>query len=65
MKIIERTRKTTGAGDLVEYLVKPIAKTLDKTLGTNLADCEGCEKRKENWNAAVPDIRKPLTRRKP
>lgn len=37
-----------GLGDLVAALAKPIAKAV------GLEDCEGCAKRQEKWNAAVP-----------
>lgn len=37
-------------GDKVESIAQPIAKGLDKLLGTNIADCGGCQKRKEKLN---------------
>ncbi len=43
-----------GAGDLVEKFAQPIARTLDKVLGTNIQGCGGCKKRKEKLNEMLP-----------
>lgn len=43
-------RREVGAGDLVARLAKPIARRLDKFLGTNLAECESCERRRRWLN---------------
>lgn len=37
-------------GDAVESIAKPIAKTIDKALGTDLEHCEACERRKNFLN---------------
>jgi len=39
-----------GLGDIVEKLVKPIAKLSDKILGTSFVNCRPCQKRKEKLN---------------
>lgn len=38
--------KPQGLGDRVERVAQPIAKIIDKTLGTNIQGCGGCKKRK-------------------
>ncbi len=48
----EKTPK--GLGDLVEKVAKPIAKTIDFMIGTNLTKCQSCGERKEWLNKKVP-----------
>jgi hypothetical protein len=43
-----------GMGDAVEKLAQPIAKVIDKVLGTNVQGCGGCAKRKQWLNKAIP-----------
>ncbi len=45
-----KKNKKKGLGDYVEQIAKPIAKVIDKTFGTDLEHCEGCEKRKKALN---------------
>lgn len=39
-----------GVGDAVHAIAKPIAKVLDKTLGTNFSGCGACAKRRARLN---------------
>lgn len=43
-------RTTKGLGDLVEKVAKPIAKAIDKVVGTDIEHCDGCDKRKDFLN---------------
>ena len=43
-----------GMGDIVAKVAQPIAKGLDKVLGTNIQGCGGCKKRQEKLNNAFP-----------
>jgi hypothetical protein len=58
------TPRTTGLGDVVAKVADPIARALDAALGTKLAGCGGCSKRRRALNRLVPDVRNPLQRRK-
>lgn len=46
--------KMRGLGDVAHAIANPIAKASDKLLGTKLAKCGGCKKRRKKWNKAVP-----------
>jgi hypothetical protein len=59
MRLIKTTRKI-GAGEVVEYFAKPVARAIDAVAGTKIAQCAGCEERKAKLNAAVPDILHPF-----
>lgn len=48
------TSSIKGAGDVVYKVAQPIAKVLDKALGTNIAGCGGCKKRREWLNKNIP-----------
>ena len=50
----KRPRKI-NIGDMVEVIARPIAKTIDDVLGTNVSNCEGCQKRKEYLNNLTKD----------
>ena len=39
-----------GVGDAVARVAQPIAKVIDKIAKTNIADCGGCQKRRELLN---------------
>lgn len=39
-----------GLGDIVHALAAPIAKLIDRVAGTDLQNCTGCAKRREEWN---------------
>lgn len=56
--------RTTGLGDVVAKVADPIARALDAALGTKLAGCGGCSKRRRALNQLIPDVRNPLQRRK-
>ena len=50
-----RTRRSTvipsrGLGDVVASVAQPIARTIDRLFGTNVAGCGGCSKRQEQLN---------------
>lgn len=47
-------RRIRGAGDVVAMVAQPIAKGLDKVLGTDLQNCGGCKKRQDALNKAMP-----------
>lgn len=49
-------KTVTGLGDVIAFVVQPIAQGMDAVLHTNLRNCGGCQERKEDYNAAVPDI---------
>ena len=51
---IEVKRKSSGLGDLVEKLAKPVARLIDLTTGTKLAGCQSCQQRREKLNQLVP-----------
>lgn len=53
-KIINKTKKTEGLGDLVESVAKPIAKAIDGIAGTNIEGCGACQKRKKYLNKKFP-----------
>lgn len=59
MRLIKTTRKI-GAGEVVEYFAKPIARAIDAVAGTQIAECVSCEERKAKLNAAVPDVLHPF-----
>ena len=40
----------TGLGDKVHAIAQPIAKAIDKTVGTNISKCGACAKRREKLN---------------
>jgi hypothetical protein len=54
MKKFKRPRKLKGLGDVVEMIAKPIAREIDKTIGTDLSNCNLCQKRRDRLNQLVP-----------
>lgn len=46
--------KMRGVGDIVAKVAQPIAKGLDKVLGTHIQGCGGCKKRQEKLNQVFP-----------
>ena len=48
--IVDRKHFKQGLGDKAEKIFKPIAKFFDRLLGTKLAKCKGCKKRKDFLN---------------
>lgn len=59
MRLIKTTRKI-GAGEVVEYFAKPVARVIDAVVGSKLAECGSCEERKAKLNAAMPDVLHPF-----
>ena len=53
--------KTIGLGDAVAVVAQPIARAADAVLGTHVAECGGCARRRDGLNSAVPDITHPFT----
>lgn len=53
-KMYDFARGIHGAGDVVAFVAKPIAKLSDKVLGTDLANCESCEQRRKKLNEKFP-----------
>ena len=45
-----RKAKIRGAGDVVHAIAHPVAKVIDIAVGTDLANCAGCESRREKLN---------------
>ena len=39
-----------GVGDQVERIAQPIAKVIDKVLGTKIQECGGCKRRRDRLN---------------
>lgn len=39
--------KQAGLGSLIATVANPIAKGIDRVLGTNISNCRGCQRRKE------------------
>lgn len=46
----ELRAKIFKLGDKVHSVAQPIAKVIDKTLGTNIQGCGGCARRREKLN---------------
>ena len=46
--------KIRGFGDIIHLAVQPIAKTIDKAMGTNIQGCNSCAKRREILNKLLP-----------
>jgi hypothetical protein len=51
---LENQQKIKGFGDIIYKFAQPIAKTVDKTLGTKIQNCGGCKKRRELLNKLLP-----------
>lgn len=43
-----------GVGDMVYAVAHPIAEGIDRVLGTNLANCTGCARRRTALNKQIP-----------
>ena len=46
--------KIQGLGDIVHKVARPIAKAIDRTLGTDIENCGGCKERRKKLNAIFP-----------
>lgn len=51
---LRKMRELRGLGDAVAMVAQPIAKAIDKHLGTDIQNCKGCHQRQEDWNNAIP-----------
>lgn len=40
----------TGLGNIVAAVAQPVARTIDRILGTNVANCGGCKQMQTNLN---------------
>jgi hypothetical protein len=49
-----RAKYPAGLGDIVERAAKPIARLMDKLMGTDLENCGGCEGRRQALNEMFP-----------
>lgn len=41
---------STGLGDKIATVAQPVARTIDRVLGTNVAGCGGCKQMQQNLN---------------
>jgi len=44
----------TGLGDRVKRIAQPIARAIDRVVGTNIQGCDACQKRQEYLNKKFP-----------
>jgi hypothetical protein len=52
--IIRRIRQRKY-GDAVEIVAKPLARLIDKMIGTDIEKCSKCSGRREKWNRRAFD----------
>ena len=57
-------RKISGLGDAIALIARPIAGIIDRVAGTNLRNCGGCQRRRENLNRLVSFSNPPERGRK-
>jgi hypothetical protein len=50
-------RRKGRLGDMVEAIAKPAAEAIDSAFGSSLANCGGCERRKDWLNNAPTKFR--------
>lgn len=43
-----------GLGDVVHVVAQPLARAIDAVAGTSIETCEGCRKRRDDWNRKFP-----------
>jgi hypothetical protein len=43
-----------GAGDIVAAVAQPVARVIDGAFGTDLANCSGCQDRRDWLNKKLP-----------
>ena len=53
-----------GLGDAVALVAQPVAAATDALVGTNLSSCLSCGERHVGLNEAVPDVFRPLRKRR-
>lgn len=62
---LRRHRKATpppaGLGDVVHVIAQPIARALDRTLGTRIEGCTSCAARRAALNQRFPFRSKPIS----
>ena len=46
-------KQKRGKGDAIADVAKPIAKTIDFLMGTDLQNCAGCNKMQQNLNSGM------------
>ncbi len=51
-----RARQHFGLGDAVASVAQPIARVLDRALGTHIENCGGCKQRRDALNRIVPNF---------
>jgi len=47
-------KKYRGIGDVVEAVAKPIARAIDRAIGTSIEHCAGCGNRRKILNDIFP-----------
>jgi hypothetical protein len=52
--LVVKYQPMRGAGDLVAIPAQAIARTIDKVFHTNIADCSGCQQRRDALNKLIP-----------
>jgi hypothetical protein len=50
---VARIRSELGLGSKIERIAKPIAKVIDKTTRSNIANCGSCGKMRDRLNAGM------------
>ena len=50
VEMMHRIFNRSKVGDKVHAIAHPIAKAIDKTVGTNISKCGACAKRREKLN---------------
>ncbi len=50
----DTAKSVKGVGDIVAKLAQPIARSIDRVLGTDIEHCGGCQRRKEKLNKLMP-----------
>lgn len=56
------TQKPFGLGDAVASVAQPVARAIDSIIGTKIAGCGGCKKRREALNNIISDLRHPASK---
>jgi hypothetical protein len=52
----QNLESSIGLGDIVYKIANPIAQVIDSAIGTSIATCGGCAKRREALNKIIPDL---------
>jgi hypothetical protein len=59
-----RAARTIGLGDVVHMVVRPITGAIDAVAHTQLSHCLSCGERHLGLNRRVPDVLRPLRRKR-